>query len=263
MVPPIRRPGSARVPPAPSRRGTAASALKSLMSLKSRRPPIRWKALFHFLIGVAISAAFLYLAARHIPSAHILREIKRASLPLLGAAGALVVLANVVRALRWMALFGGAEGIRFRPVFGSMTVGYLANNVLPARLGEVVRIYLVERTTGVNVGLAAATIVMERLTEAFMLLLAAIALSGLAPLPPALRTAVPIAGAILLSIAALLILLVLRPVRVAVLRLIDVETGRVRLPRAWHSAIMRAASQFIAGVQHIAELTPRSVRRWT
>src|SRR5579862_869896 len=154
----------------------------------------RW---LHVAVGILASAGFLYLAVRNIPAAHIWRAIEHANLSMLVAAVGLVIVANVARALRWMALFGGAEGIRFRPVFGSMTVGYLANNVLPARLGEVVRIYLVERTTGVDIGLAAATVVVERLVEAFMLLLAVVALSFYAPLPHALRTALPVAAGIL------------------------------------------------------------------
>lgn len=79
------------------------------------------------------------------------------------------------RTARWRRLIDVgrpvAERISFVECFIVMTIGYMANNVLPARIGEVARAYLLSRKLHSTKSFALGTIVTERLADVLMLVL--------------------------------------------------------------------------------------------
>ena len=88
----------------------------------------------------------------------------------LGAASLLYVLATVLRAERWRRILArtGVEASR-RDVYGLTTVGYMGNNVLPARAGEVLRVVLLDRQSGGGKRTGLGTVVAERILDAIAL----------------------------------------------------------------------------------------------
>jgi hypothetical protein len=119
----------------------------------------RWR----LLLGLAISAAFLIWALRQASSfgavAGALRDANYA-----WAAPALAVYFVGVwfRALRWRVLLGPLCRLSAARLFPIVVVGYMANNVLPARLGELVRAYVFGEREGVSKSAVVATIFVER-----------------------------------------------------------------------------------------------------
>jgi uncharacterized protein (TIRG00374 family) len=83
---------------------------------------------------------------------------------------ALYALATVVRAERWHAILGetGIEASR-ADCYGLSTVGYMGNNVLPARAGEALRVFLLDTRTGAGKRKILGTVVAERLLDAIAL----------------------------------------------------------------------------------------------
>jgi uncharacterized protein (TIRG00374 family) len=111
-------------------------------------------------------------------------------------------------AIRWQVLLRPAKRIGTHRLFAVTLIGFMANNVLPARLGEFVRAYALGRTEALASSLSFATIVVERVFDGFTLLLfLVIGLSFLDPQPWLLWSAAA-AGA--LYLAALGVLLGLR-----------------------------------------------------
>ena len=88
----------------------------------------------------------------------------------LGAATTLYVFATLLRAERWRRILG-QTGVHPRrsDVYGLTTVGYMGNNVLPARAGEVLRVVLLDRQSGSGKRNGLGTVVAERLLDAFAL----------------------------------------------------------------------------------------------
>ena len=86
----------------------------------------------------------------------------------------------VIRAVRWGILLTAVGPVPLGPrqVVGPLAAGYLGNTVLPARLGEVVRIVLVSRRTGVPATAATASVVLERAVDLLALLAIATGASG-------------------------------------------------------------------------------------
>src|SRR5438874_2059321 len=145
-------------------------------------------------VGLAISAVALYFAFRGTSLDVLLAALRTTRLIPLLLAVALAAMSNLVRAIRWRALFPADAGIPLRYYFTSMMIGYLGNNVLPARAGDVIRIVLFGKRTGVGISRTAATLVVERVMDAATLLAILGFLSFVVPLPPQLAPAFRIAS---------------------------------------------------------------------
>jgi len=120
-----------------------------------------------------------------------------------------------VRAIRWRYLF--PPGSRPPGLVAANMIGYMANNVLPLRAGELVRVYVAARrlrnerggSFGGGLWLAGATIVVERLLDSLTLVLILAVLVFLIPVPRAFEYAAMVILAIdavaALALAALVI----------------------------------------------------------
>jgi glycosyltransferase 2 family protein len=115
-------------------------------------------------VSAAALAAVVWWAARQplpqLPAAGT-------ALPALGAGLALYALATVLRAERWRALLhdGGARCPR-GDAYALTTVGYMGNNALPARAGDLMKAFLSARRTGAPGAGMVGTLVAERVLDA-------------------------------------------------------------------------------------------------
>lgn len=71
----------------------------------------------------------------------------------------------VVRAVRWRRLLAPIRDVSFGATLGYLLIGYLANNVLPARLGELVRCHYLGDREGLSRATALGTVVVERVVD--------------------------------------------------------------------------------------------------
>jgi uncharacterized protein (TIRG00374 family) len=119
----------------------------------------------HAFAGLAISVGFGWLAIRDV-SWHAVRvslgEIRPGWLV---AALLLLAVAVWMRAERWRALFARGRRPPRRAVFWSLNIGYLFNNLLPARAGEAARVVALRREAGVPAARGAASVAVERLFD--------------------------------------------------------------------------------------------------
>lgn len=76
-----------------------------------------------------------------------------------------------LRAVRWRLLLSPIKPIPSKRLFPIVVVGYMVNNILPFRIGEVIRSYLLYRKTSVNAASGISSILVERLIDAVTLLL--------------------------------------------------------------------------------------------
>ena len=73
------------------------------------------------------------------------------------------------RALRWQSLIAPIQPVPLRRLSAYMLVGYLANNVLPARLGELVRSHYLGDREGISRSATLGTVVVERVVDTVVL----------------------------------------------------------------------------------------------
>lgn len=144
---------------------------------------MRWKLALILLITVACLA--LVLRGLDLGEARV--ALSETSWPLVAASVALYIPLHLMRTLRLWLLLGGQDGqgrrLRMVRVLSITAVGFLAINVVPLRLGEAVRPWLLHDREGVPWGRSLAAIVMERIQDFAALLVMLLGVSWLVELP--------------------------------------------------------------------------------
>src|SRR5262249_61219364 len=93
-------------------------------------------------MGFALTAGCLVLGAFVVDWPRTVQSIADANRPLIALAVLLLVTTFCIFALRWRQLIAVDDPLPFRHVFNFLMIGYLANAVLPARPGAIIRALL-------------------------------------------------------------------------------------------------------------------------
>jgi glycosyltransferase 2 family protein len=145
-----------------------------------------WKA----VVGVLVSVALLYYALRGVDFRDVTRQIVLANPFLLLVAVAVNFLGFPFRALRWKALLEPVRKTGFGNRFAATCVGFMANNLLPARVGEFARAYALSRLEPVRMTASFGSLVVERLFD-IIVVVASLLLAMTLPGFPAMNAAMP------------------------------------------------------------------------
>jgi uncharacterized protein (TIRG00374 family) len=158
-------------------------------------------------ISIIISAFFLFLIF-HKVDFHKTKEVLETGnyiYLLLGVALSLIT--NIIRSYRWKFVLDPIQKISIPSVFSGVAIGYMANNLLPARLGEFVRAYIIGKKEGISKSSTLATIVVERIFDGLTLLFFLVLISLVFSMPLWVKRAGFIAAVFFLSLSAFLIIL--------------------------------------------------------
>ena len=116
-------------------------------------------------IGIAISVASLGYVLSGVDLAQT-ADILRTAVPVwIVVSVGLQATDVLLRAARWQQLVAPIQWVRYRPMLAYLLVGYLANNILPARLGELVRSHYLGDREGISRASALGTVVVERIVD--------------------------------------------------------------------------------------------------
>jgi hypothetical protein len=160
-----------------------------------------------FWIGLLVTGLFTYLAVRDVRLGEASEALRSSNYWWLLPSLAVLAVFVVIRALRWRYLFTRATRPPLRAVTDALLIGYLFNNILPARAGEVARVVALKQQAGTSRAETAATVVIERGYDVLCLLV--LLFATLPWLPPVswLGTAVYLAIALALALAAAIVVL--------------------------------------------------------
>ena len=154
------------------------------------------------LIGLAVSILAFILAFRGANLAEVAGALRKANYFALAPGAALIWLGLHFRALSWRVILG--KRVPYGRVFDALNEGYLLNNLLPFRLGEFGRAYLISHGSEVTPWEALSSILVERLID---LIMAVLLLLAFLPLVVSLDWARPAAiTAIVLGVVAVVTL---------------------------------------------------------
>lgn len=151
------------------------------------------------LIGLCTSAAFLWLAFRRIPLREVLTAVGEVDLAILSTVLVTKIAFFALASIRTSILLGARKRCTFRQLFKAQIVGFVANNALPMRAGELVRIDYLAREGGLPRSGILPVVVVERLFDAASL--GVLLLSAL----PFLGTGLPIGAAFGFSLGGALL----------------------------------------------------------
>lgn len=216
-------------------------------------------------LGFAVSLIFIYFAIRGQDFDLILESLRGASyiwlLPAL-----LVYYAGVgVRSLRWAYLLRPIQRIQAKRLFPIVAIGYMGNNVLPLRAGEVVRSYALSARFGIRKTGSLATIAVERIFDGLTMVLFMLIASLSVALTSDLRNLFVVATGLFVALSLVLFVMVFAPgIRVRLVAL-----AVTILPDRFGARVERMANSFMEGLgilrrrQDLLVVAAASVLAWS
>jgi uncharacterized protein (TIRG00374 family) len=138
---------------------------------------------------LVVSVGLLAWVLHGIQMGEVLDHARGADPLLLLLAVILATATFPLRTVRWLLILRDADGRRlpWRPLWHATAIGFMANNLLPARAGEVARAYVARRQLPVRFTTALGSIGVERVFDG-LIMLALMALAIAAPSFPAQAT---------------------------------------------------------------------------
>jgi uncharacterized protein (TIRG00374 family) len=168
-------------------------------------------------VGITVSIVAIVLVFRSVDPAKAVDIIAHASPAWLLVVASFLILDLVVRAARWRGLLAPIRDVPLGATLAYLLVGYLANNVLPARLGELVRCHYLGDRQNLSRATALGTVVVERVVDIAVV----VAIAAVAILVLSVRGAV--ASAVLVGLAIGVLLAVALAIGIAAHRLPGAE----------------------------------------
>lgn len=142
-----------------------------------------------FWTGLALSALFLYLSFRKVDLGALLTAFREASYWWAAPVVALTFGSVWVRAVRWKVLLRPLGHVRTDRLLSATLIGLMANNLLPARMGELLRAEVVSRREGMSWGGTFGSIVVERTLDGLVVMAMFLGMLPFVGAPGWLRTA--------------------------------------------------------------------------
>ena len=169
--------------------------------------PKRSRAWLQRGLELTISAVCLWLALRAIDFEALWGALKAAQWVWLIPAVLGITAMMFIKAWRWQILFLPEHRVPFDSVFTAQSAGYLASNVFPGRVGELVRLVLLASEQPVGGARVLSTIVVERLLDILSCLAVLVLLLPFVELPPLIMRSAYVLGIGALAASGVILLL--------------------------------------------------------
>jgi uncharacterized protein (TIRG00374 family) len=222
--------------------------MRSISQTARRASLKRWQ----FWVGLVISAIFLWLALSGLRLENVWSALRDANFIWLLPGVGLYFIAVWARAWRWHYLLRPIKSIPTRTMFPIVAIGYMGNNIYPARAGELLRAYVLRKNEGVSVSSSLATIIVERAFDGVVMLsFVFLNLSEVAGLTASSRFAGSIRDLAIwgtaLFFGAVVIFLLMAIFPQQAKRLISWSVERL-VPMRWRQRTLGFADRFVGGL---------------
>ncbi|HET7233109.1 MAG TPA: lysylphosphatidylglycerol synthase transmembrane domain-containing protein [Longimicrobium sp.] len=203
------------------------------------------------IVSLAVTAFFLWLALRGVVWAEVWEHLRTANWLYLALSAFIGTISVHVRALRMKTLLAPVDPhVAFHPRVAGAAVGFAANNLIPARVGEVVRAVVTARLAKLPVSAVFASLVVERVLDGLVTVLLLFGVMALPGFPNPERAASALAAVRILALVMAVAGVVL--IGIALLpshsiALAERTVGRM-LPRRLREPFLARLDEFIAGL---------------
>jgi uncharacterized protein (TIRG00374 family) len=119
------------------------------------------------VVGTVVAAALLIWVLRGVNLAEVVEHLRNARLGPLLVAIVLATLTYPIRLIRWRLLLRDVDGrpLPATPLWHAVAIGFMANNILPFRAGELVRLLAATRLAGARFTAVLSSVAVERVFD--------------------------------------------------------------------------------------------------
>jgi len=117
------------------------------------------------------------------------------------------------RTWRWHYMLRPIKAVSLVRLFPVVVIGYMGNNVYPARAGELIRAYVLRKKEAVSISASLATIIVERIFDGVIMLLFVFVSLPLTPMPAELRQVVVLFSLLFFGALAVFFVIAASPTR--------------------------------------------------
>jgi uncharacterized protein (TIRG00374 family) len=205
----------------------------------------RW---FIIIIGAGLGLVFLWYALRDLHLAEVWAALQDANFWWLIPGVAVYFVSVWFRAWRWGFLLRASKPVSANRLFPVVVIGYMGNDILPFRLGEVLRAYVLWRKEGINVGTTFTTAILERLFDGLTMVLFVLVGLLFVPLSIFLSRLVIVASAVFFGALVVFLFLAARPDLLR--RIAEALVGRL-VPTRFRSPLLSLVEGVLAGLESL------------
>jgi uncharacterized protein (TIRG00374 family) len=205
-----------------------------------------------FILGIGISLFLLFFLFRKIDFAQLVEVLKGLDIRYLAAALLVTFVSYSLRAVRWHYLLLPQKKAAPWNLLSATVICYMANNLLPARLGEFIRAYVLAEKENLEPSSVFATLVLDRLFDGFSVLVILVITFFTVKLPPGMekvQQGLVTGGYVTLAlyIAVIVFLVFLKRATASTLKLVAVILSP--FPGKFSNAIIPLLGSFISGIR--------------
>jgi len=117
------------------------------------------------IFGILISFLGVFWAFKDFNFIDFRTSINNINIFWVAIACCLLVISVWFRAIRWKLLFKKDDPVSTPILFKNEMIGYFGNNILPLRLGELLRCYILGKETGLTKSYTFGTVILERILD--------------------------------------------------------------------------------------------------
>lgn len=236
--------------------------MPSPVAADGSRRSVRWL----WIVGLAVTVALLWWVLRDVDPAEVVGHLRSARLVPLLAGVTLATVTFPLRAIRWrVILAAGAAPPPLGPLWHATAIGFMANNILPARAGELARAFVGGRLAKIPVTQALGSLALERaldgVTIIALMLFPLVTLGSVSTLDPRVLAVLRFMALVFGAALGLAVALAAAPglTSRAVHRL-----AAVLLPTRWVPRVVAVANAAISGFAVLRRPRPLAVvLSWT
>lgn len=205
-----------------------------------------------FIAGIGVSLFFLFFLFRKIDFVQLVEVLKSLDIRYLAAAFLITFISYSLRAVRWHYLLLPQKKAAPWNLLSATIICYMANNLLPARLGEFIRAFYLAEKESLEPSSVFATLVLDRLFDGFSVLVILVITFFTVKLPPGMekvQQGLVTGGYVTLGlyIAVIVFLVFLKKATVPTLKFVAAVLAP--FPEKLASTIIPLLGSFISGIR--------------
>jgi len=121
------------------------------------------------IIGLIFSITLVILTLKEVNINSVIKTISNTNIIYFFLSLIMMILVFVLRSIRWHSIIG--HQINYKLVYESMMIGYFVHNIIPFRIGELIRAYFLNSKTKINISYLLGTIIAEKIIDGFSLVI--------------------------------------------------------------------------------------------